>query len=821
MVSNHTSSIIESRSVLPNRTLTSCTATSPDYCVTNMQDHETKDVEVHVHIPSKPTAATAITAGTTSTTKVLENAADTNGIAHANSQSNDIVLEISPRMNSQGQAVEIGLASPDRGEKDREFEEEEVLDDNDNKGVDRIVTNRAVGGNDDNYHDQIELRDPHDNGNDHDDNDDDDIGNDHDSAVEEDEGRVEDIPQDPHPHSQSQSQSQSQSPMKEQARQSYIKDSIDHHGTDIDIGICSNNVTTAAVANTSCADFSQTLDISYEKDNCDKDKSDIYNDPDISIEEEDGGEAREEDEDGVSVVQDPNTSSAFEPASLHNNAADGVDFMELAGSEEEVSTLVTPYTVDENHDEKRSHVANNVGGGNCSSNEEMDGGRTNSDNVDGTNTIPMPTTALAENIIRDALFEDAPYDVHSVNTGTSTLTTTPSLYKATTFQIDNTSNEVRGIGTHIDDNGDIHGVVGAVTTNASSDFDNDGEKCVKAEGLESKLDALAHTHAQTYANERLQAMDVNCNDETVKMKPTSPTPANVVSSNTKPKSHVDQERKEMKEHYEKQLQSQRRTHEEQIDEIIEQLTSIESAYGAEIDCLKDKLSKKEVMTEALTSSLSDLRNKNILLKNDVQSYQLKNEEIIQTYELVVTKLDETKIELDEGQERYRALQKQCNREKMEAVQAAQSEIRSAAESQFALAQQTYMKLKQDYQESCDERNVLKDRVEDLAVQMDSREREQEGQISRLRAELATAKAQLATSEAESLKMKQSHIEQNQLLIDSEKLLRRKVAKAEKETVEARTVVDNLLKEKKVLVAENKELNAVCEELMGMVEGNVT
>mmetsp|Transcript_7617 Transcript_7617/g.11158 ORF Transcript_7617/g.11158 Transcript_7617/m.11158 type:complete len:120 (-) Transcript_7617:12-371(-) len=119
-----------------------------------------------------------------------------------------------------------------------------------------------------------------------------------------------------------------------------------------------------------------------------------------------------------------------------------------------------------------------------------------------------------------------------------------------------------------------------------------------------------------------------------------------------------------------------------------------------------------------------MRSKNLRAKNDLQSYQVKCGEIKQQYELSLTRLDEAKHEIDVCKERYLAKTQQMQQEKIAAVQAAQDEIRLAAESQFASAQQTFVKLKQDFTASHKERTILQAQCDELAAKVQSKEREQ-------------------------------------------------------------------------------------------------
>mmetsp|Transcript_6972 Transcript_6972/g.13157 ORF Transcript_6972/g.13157 Transcript_6972/m.13157 type:complete len:687 (+) Transcript_6972:223-2283(+) len=255
----------------------------------------------------------------------------------------------------------------------------------------------------------------------------------------------------------------------------------------------------------------------------------------------------------------------------------------------------------------------------------------------------------------------------------------------------------------------------------------------------------------------------------------------------------------LKAYYEEKLMWQRRTHEHQIDEIIEQLNSIESNYGSEILSLQKRLSQKEIMTEVLTNSLSEIK---------------------QQHELVIAKMEEARNEVQSANDRYTALKYRMEREKTEAVETACNEIRNAAESQFASAQKTFIKLKQDYVATCEDRNALKKQCNELAGKVDTLEakaRSYQNKITKLVAEGAEAKAEMATEKADALKMKQAYTEKVQVFIEKEKDVERRIAKANRDCEEAYALLQEAIKEKEALKKENADLQSVCEELMSIVE----
>lgn len=282
----------------------------------------------------------------------------------------------------------------------------------------------------------------------------------------------------------------------------------------------------------------------------------------------------------------------------------------------------------------------------------------------------------------------------------------------------------------------------------------------------------------------------------------SPSSTSITSTSLMTSNHSHQrEIDNLKGYYESKLSMQRKEQEAQIDEILEQLNSIELSYA-------DKLTKKDIMAEALTNSLS--------------SYQIKNEEIRQQHEFALTRLDEAKHDIEAGEERFRSLTKQMELEKQQAIRQAQDEIRLAAESQFAFAQKKFLKLQHDYQKSCQEKDALRQEKEDMAKKveaLEAKDRENDDEMSKLMSEVAYAKAAMATVQAEMLKMKQSYNAKIQGYVAREKDAAAKIQQAENDCEEARVLVEQVVEEKEAAKQENLELQTLCEELMGIVEGN--
>jgi hypothetical protein len=309
------------------------------------------------------------------------------------------------------------------------------------------------------------------------------------------------------------------------------------------------------------------------------------------------------------------------------------------------------------------------------------------------------------------------------------------------------------------------------------------------------------------------------NQNIISTSPSSDSTSSFHTSSSTASTLRENERSQLKKHYETLLKRQQKQHEEQIDEIIESLNSLETTYGKEIANLKDKLSKKEVMTEALTNSLSDMRNQNMALKSDLTTSEVKYTQLSKIHNLAIAELESVKVEYDKIVKEKEVIIQRANEEKLEAVRNAQDEIRCAAESQFASANQTYVKLKQDYTNLLKEKEVMSTEMAVCKKKLETKDRDSEAKISNYMAELADARANLATAEADAIKMEQKLKGQLMGLHDQYKEMEMKLGQEGKNHEEMQRMIDDTIREKDILVKENHELQALCEELMGIVEGN--
>ena len=262
----------------------------------------------------------------------------------------------------------------------------------------------------------------------------------------------------------------------------------------------------------------------------------------------------------------------------------------------------------------------------------------------------------------------------------------------------------------------------------------------------------------------------------------------------------------LKQHYDSLLSNQKLQHNQQIDEILEQLTSIESTYHAEITTLKSNLSRKEVMCDAITASLSDYKQR-------TQEFEVDLDQTSRTMYDLQCKLETITMQLQDSKRENIALRKSSQQAKEEAVSYAQQEVQSQAESQFAAAQKKYLQLKADHQHNLKEKEILQEQLNVFTQQMENKDRVHKSHISQVQEELNVVRLELSSSKVENQKVKSMLNERMSQLEQNEQLLEEQLSTKVKE-------YQTLIREKHDLKGENTELQSVCEELMAIVERGV-
>lgn len=249
----------------------------------------------------------------------------------------------------------------------------------------------------------------------------------------------------------------------------------------------------------------------------------------------------------------------------------------------------------------------------------------------------------------------------------------------------------------------------------------------------------------------------------------------------------------------KELEELRADANAEIDEVLNSLDRVEAEYNGRLTEVQSSLDKKEIAYSGASAQLAE--SMAAMQQTEAKCRRLEMEAHSNNAAIVSFRLDLKKAQEDQS----RAVEEE-RASRIDAVEAAKSEMRAAAEQQFAEANRHFLNLKREYEFSINEIKVLKvekQRADTTALQANRKEAQMLSEIAQLKAEIATLDAKVA---------KQAH---EMIMLGSND--RGEEYRAECESV--RKSLGLVEAEKERLVKENQELSAVCEELMSLVEGN--
>mmetsp|Transcript_18277 Transcript_18277/g.27701 ORF Transcript_18277/g.27701 Transcript_18277/m.27701 type:complete len:865 (-) Transcript_18277:83-2677(-) len=269
--------------------------------------------------------------------------------------------------------------------------------------------------------------------------------------------------------------------------------------------------------------------------------------------------------------------------------------------------------------------------------------------------------------------------------------------------------------------------------------------------------------------------------------------------------------------YNERVEEVRKKHTTEIDDMLVQLDLLEAEHKDRTRSLEQAVNHKDTVISALGTQLAEANRVTGEMKS-LQDNQLTR----------ITKLsDDLKLSQQEvttnertheiQQKEMKQLVEQEKKLRNAACEKVRNETVAAAEEQFNKANEHYLTLKHRYDNVVARVATLEKEIKSAKRQLEDAKTAQASREAELTAELAQFKADLATTEANAAK------EVKEFKRETEKL-KRTQQDAQVELDDARTERDEFsrklelaIKEKKSLVKEIADLNAVCEEMMAMVE----
>mmetsp|Transcript_35752 Transcript_35752/g.43060 ORF Transcript_35752/g.43060 Transcript_35752/m.43060 type:complete len:514 (-) Transcript_35752:322-1863(-) len=257
-----------------------------------------------------------------------------------------------------------------------------------------------------------------------------------------------------------------------------------------------------------------------------------------------------------------------------------------------------------------------------------------------------------------------------------------------------------------------------------------------------------------------------------------------------------------------------RQHRNEIDEMLQQLDQLEAEYSNQLQSIQQENAQKDVIVSALGQQLAETQRRTQLMEQEYQSKQMEMESMDIAIRETVEREDQLCATIEEMKREREAEAVQEKIKIRQAVERTERDMRRSAEQQFGEANRVYGKLKGEFDDAMSEVDELK-----LALQRSEDEaRRSKMNESATRADLARLKADLASAEAAILEETQLNTTQLEAFQKREEEMQAQLEQARQECQNAHMGLANVVTEKERILAENRDLQSVCEELMLIVEG---
>mmetsp|Transcript_42497 Transcript_42497/g.102367 ORF Transcript_42497/g.102367 Transcript_42497/m.102367 type:complete len:1166 (-) Transcript_42497:90-3587(-) len=259
------------------------------------------------------------------------------------------------------------------------------------------------------------------------------------------------------------------------------------------------------------------------------------------------------------------------------------------------------------------------------------------------------------------------------------------------------------------------------------------------------------------------------------------------------------------------LREVRAEHGKEIDDLLAQLDMVEAEQNEKAKKLQELVKEKELCLSALSSNLADSESRFSTARSHSERLENDVEQLRRELEHTKSELISCKLEHDRAMEEQVVLRDQTCEE-------AQRKIIEKVEKQFDERNAMYKELKRTLDESNSKVSILERDLRFAKKESDELKKRFEAREADLKDELAQAKAAVAKSNANLAHAENNHRSEIDRLRDSEEKMRIKKEDAESTSRSVQRTLASIVTEKDKLLLENKEMNAICEELMAELEG---
>jgi len=259
----------------------------------------------------------------------------------------------------------------------------------------------------------------------------------------------------------------------------------------------------------------------------------------------------------------------------------------------------------------------------------------------------------------------------------------------------------------------------------------------------------------------------------------------------------------------------------EIDALIQQLDEVESDFNIKLEAAETTIREKDAIIGALGHNLSELKAENGRLRQDLHLQRNVLEMTQQDLDRSNGQLRKVTAEMaQQTKEHESLLKKEVGRLEAKAKQV-EKDVVSQAQGQFAQAKRAYDALVAQRDELLLDRSDLSKRLHAAADEAKKGEAKAKTTEADLRATIASLQAEVAAADARAISLQRDQRVATEEAEGRIRVLEEALGRCETERMDLKkgsSLAAARTSEEQRLVKENAELNALCEELMAMVEG---
>lgn len=377
--------------------------------------------------------------------------------------------------------------------------------------------------------------------------------------------------------------------------------------------------------------------------------------------------------------------------------------------------------------------------------------------------------------------------------------------------IDNLKNEMESVKTKSKND------IDALEKKLTESLNENTNLKTKIADLESKQAALVVSHRKDVEEATRKAKaEMECELKTLEatVKAMEADDGALTGRIAELKSRTEADRAE----YTRRIQQVREEHTKEIDDLLNQLDLVEAEHNEKYSAKQKLVKEKEAVISALGAQLAEAELRLTNANQTKENFSKQVEELKEELEEVKAEKESKVKEIQKlvAEHQLALKEEEALRERL--CDEAREEMIQRAEVQFENANAMYKKLKQEFDAAQSNIAKLEKELKVAKKQASEIRKEKEARELELAEELTQAKAAIAAGDLNATRKAKQYRNDLDRSKQSEQELRNELEEAVATSRSVQRTLASVFDEKEKLIKENKDLKAVCEELMELVEG---